>query len=82
MGELVKAGASVLPRASQFVLPLLVMQGDADRVASVAAADAIFRAAASPDKTIRHYPGLYHEIFNEPERDQVIGDLIAWLDAR
>ena len=80
--ELLKAAASVLPRASQLALPLLVMQGDADRVASVAAAEAIYRTAASPDKTLRHYPGLYHEIFNEPERDTVIGDLIAWLDAR
>jgi alpha-beta hydrolase superfamily lysophospholipase len=80
--EFLTAAASVLPRASQLALPLLVMQGDADRIASVAAAEAIFRAAASPDKRIRHYPGLYHEIFNEPERDQVTADLLAWLDAR
>ena len=79
--ELLKAAAGVLPRASQLALPLLVMQGDADRVASVAAAEAIFRGAASPDKTLRHYPGLYHEIFNEPERDAVIADLLGWLDA-
>ncbi len=25
------------------------------------------------------YPELYHEIFNEPEKDQVLSDLIAWL---
>ena len=27
-------------------------------------------------------PGLYHEVFSEPERDQVVADLLAWLDAR
>ena len=27
------------------------------------------------------YDGLYHEIFNEPESEQVLDDLVAWLDA-
>lgn len=26
------------------------------------------------------YPELYHEIFNEPERDEVLDDVMAWLD--
>jgi len=38
-------------------------------------------ALASTDKTLKVYDGLYHEVFNEPERDQVIGDAISWLDA-
>ena len=29
---------------------------------------------------VRLYPGLYHEVMNEPEKDQVLGDLVAWLD--
>jgi alpha-beta hydrolase superfamily lysophospholipase len=36
----------------------------------------------SADKTQRIYPGLYHEIFNEPEKTQVIGELGDWLEAR
>ena len=28
------------------------------------------------------YPGLYHEIFNEPERADVFADIEAWLEAR
>ena len=26
------------------------------------------------------YPEARHEIFNETNRDEVIGDLVAWLD--
>jgi alpha-beta hydrolase superfamily lysophospholipase len=26
------------------------------------------------------YPGLRHEMHNEPEKDAVIGDTIAWID--
>ena len=28
------------------------------------------------------YSGLYHEIYNEPEKDQVLGDLVQWLDGQ
>jgi alpha-beta hydrolase superfamily lysophospholipase len=38
--------------------------------------------AGSPDRTLRLYDGLYHELLNEPERRVVLGDVIAWLDAR
>ncbi len=27
------------------------------------------------DKTVKAYPGLFHEIFNEPERDEVLADI-------
>ena len=27
------------------------------------------------------YPGARHEVFNETNRDEVIADLVAWLDA-
>ena len=35
---------------------------------------------ASPDKTLKVYDGLYHEILNEPERDTVLADIRAWID--
>jgi alpha-beta hydrolase superfamily lysophospholipase len=37
---------------------------------------------SSADKTLKIYDGLYHEIFNEPERDQVFGDMQTWLEER
>ena len=36
----------------------------------------------SSDKTLKAYQGLYHEILNEPEREQVLDDLCAWLSSR
>ncbi|MGO9733181.1 MAG: lysophospholipase, partial [Mycobacterium sp.] len=38
--------------------------------------------ASSKDVTLKLYDGLYHEVFNEPERDIVLGDLVDWLKAR
>lgn len=63
-------------------LPLLVMQGTADRVCTPAGSRALCRRAASNDKVLHLYEGLYHEILNEPERDSVLNDWIAWLDKR
>ena len=28
------------------------------------------------------YPGLHHEIFNELEKEKVLGHLVGWLDGR
>jgi acylglycerol lipase len=63
-------------------VPLLIMHGTADGLTTPAGSQALYERASSSDKTLRLYEGLYHEIFNEPERVEVIGDLIAWLDAR
>jgi alpha-beta hydrolase superfamily lysophospholipase len=62
-------------------LPLLVMHGTEDRLAPVAGGKLVAEQAGSKDKTLKLYDGLFHEIFNEPERDAVLGDLVGWLDA-
>ena len=61
-------------------LPLLVMVGTGDLLVPPDASELVYELASSDDKTIEHYEGLYHEILNEPERDQVVADLLAWLD--
>ncbi|QIX28740.1 alpha/beta hydrolase [Nocardioides sp. JQ2195] len=62
-------------------LPALVLHGGDDRLADPAGAQLIHDAIGSTDKTQKIYDGLYHEIFNEPEKDQVLADVVTWLDA-
>jgi alpha-beta hydrolase superfamily lysophospholipase len=31
---------------------------------------------------VRIWPGLYHEIFNEPEQDRVIDEVVRWISDR
>ena len=38
--------------------------------------------AGSSDVTLKVYDGLYHEIFNEPEQEEVLNDLVEWLRPR
>jgi acylglycerol lipase len=44
-------------------------------------AQMLYDAVSAVDKTIKIYDGLYHEVFNEPEHDRVLGDVKAWLEA-
>ena len=62
-------------------VPLLVMVGTADELVPPDAAAMVHELAGSEDKTFIEYEGLYHEILNEPEQDEVMDDLVEWLKA-
>jgi len=66
----------------KITLPILVMHGEADAMTTSEGSEVFLKEVGSQDKTLKIYPGLYHEIFNEPERLEVLGDLADWLDAR
>jgi alpha-beta hydrolase superfamily lysophospholipase len=36
----------------------------------------------STDVQLKIYPELYHEVFNEPERAIVLGDVSSWIEAK
>jgi acylglycerol lipase len=66
-----------LPRLS---VPLLLLHGTDDRICALTSSIMVHDRVSSPDKTLRRYQGLYHEVFNEPERDQILTDLVTWLE--
>ncbi len=61
-------------------VPILIMHGGDDAVTPPDGSRMIAEKVGSTDKTLKIYDGLWHEIYNEPERDVVIGDVIAWLN--
>ena len=67
--------------APSVAIPALVLHGGADPIADASGSKEIHDVLGSSDKTLKVYDGLYHEIFNEPERDEVIADVVSWLDA-
>ena len=74
--------AEVAAGSNSIRLPLLVMHGAADAMTTPAGSEAFYEAVSSTDKRLRIYPQLYHEIFNEPERLQVLGELRDWIVER
>ncbi len=80
-GELVAATQRITAEAAKITLPLLIVQGSEDKLVDPAGAKLLYDAVGATDKTLKVYEGFYHEVFNEPDRAQVLGDVESWLAA-
>jgi len=81
VSEMTATMQRTLARAADIRLPVLLMHGEEDALASPSGSRDMFENAGSEDKTLKIYPDLFHEIFNEPEQDQVLADMSDWLEA-
>jgi alpha-beta hydrolase superfamily lysophospholipase len=63
-------------------VPVLIMYGTDDGLCPPRGSVMLSQRIGSTDRTLVDYAGLYHEILNEPEREQVLGDLCQWLASR
>ncbi|MHB8772614.1 MAG: alpha/beta hydrolase [Syntrophales bacterium] len=79
--EMLGAMARVRREAGRIRLPLLILQGSADRLVDPAGARVLYDGVASTDKRLVVYEGFFHEVFNEPEHDRVLDDVERWLAA-
>lgn len=80
--ELVDAGRDALERAPDLRLPYLAMHGAMDLLTSPRGTERFLARASSPDKTLKLWPGMKHEIFNEIGQESVITYMLEWLDTR
>lgn len=64
----------------RFVDPILVLHGANDGLVSEKDSRDFFGDISSENKTLKIYAKLYHEIFNEYSKDEVIGDILFWLE--
>lgn len=69
-------------RAGEFNLPLLIMHGKKDTLVYPSGSEDLARLAGKTNKdvTLKLWEGLYHEIHNEPEKEDVFKVMIEWLD--
>lgn len=67
--------------APEIEVPMLLMHGEDDPICPVEGSRS-FEAELASESELRIYPGLRHEIFNEPERQRVFEDIAAWLRGR
>jgi alpha-beta hydrolase superfamily lysophospholipase len=79
---LVDAGRIARERAARWSVPTLLLWAGADRCVAPRGSAAFAAAAPRGVVRAREWRALYHEIFNEPERDEVIGELLRWLAER
>jgi alpha-beta hydrolase superfamily lysophospholipase len=78
---MVEGGAMLIERAGEMRLPMLMLVGGQDPVVSPSAAREYYDRSGSDDKTLLIYPKMLHEPLNEIGAEQVLDDLVRWIDS-
>lgn len=74
------AGPYAIENAGKINVQTLAMHGTADRLTSIEGTKLF--ASKNPNMiTLKTWDGLYHEIHNEPEKQQVFDFIRTWLEA-
>jgi len=68
--------------AGGITLPMLILHGAEDKMTAPQGSRFMHEHISSSDRTLKIYPGLYHEVFNEPERLEVLREVLAWCEER
>lgn len=79
---LLVVGEQMPALAPGITAPLLVVHGEEDRLVDADGSRSLIEHVGSRDVELKVYPELYHEVFNEPERDRVLDDVTDWIQAR
>lgn len=82
LAEIFRVAEIVQSRAAEIQLPMMILHGGADVMTDPAGSEFMYEAVGSADKVLHIVPGAFHEIFNEPEREQIFGEIEAWLSQR
>ena len=80
--EILRAAERLRHGAGAIRLPLLILHGTADGLTDPAGSQELYDRVASPDKTLKLYQGLYHDLVHEPEKEEVMADLVGWMERR
>lgn len=79
---LIAAPKYVQANVQAYTYPCLVLYGTKDTIVPPEVTLGFYEAISSEDKTLVKYDDLYHEILNEPIKDEILADIIAWLNER
>ncbi len=71
---------TVQNQAAEITMPMLLLHGGEDRLTAPEGSVFLHDHISSKEKMLKIYPGLFHEIFNEPEKDAVLTDMTNWID--
>ncbi|MEA1961792.1 MAG: alpha/beta hydrolase [Bacillota bacterium] len=79
--EFTRAGEECLARASELTMPLLIIHGKEDGIVDYHGSEEVMEKAASQDKQIFVFEGLYHETMNElaPENSKVLQTISTFI---
>ncbi|WP_404338343.1 lysophospholipase [Sphingomonas sp. MMS12-HWE2-04] len=81
VAALVRADERLREDFPTITLPVLILHGTADKATVCAGSEFFFETVGSPDKAIHLYPDHYHDLLADLGKEEVMGDIVAWLEA-
>lgn len=81
LAEMVRADERLKKEFPLVALPLLILHGTHDKATKPSGSQLFHDNAGSNDKTLKLYEGAYHDLLNDIDKETVMADVKAWLDA-
>ncbi len=83
LGEtFVRGPAWLEANIKSYTYPCLILHGDDDRIVTPKSSKWMYEEISSKDKELKFYPGFFHEILNEKQKETVISDIRLWIEQR
>ena len=64
----------------KITLPVLIVHGSEDKATVPAGSEFFHKTAGSTDKTLKIYPGHFHDLLADTGKEGVMADIQAWID--
>lgn len=80
--ELLLMMRSIQKRANEFDLPVLLIHGSADGLTNPKGSEILMEKARSKDKSLKVFPGGYHELINDLDKEEVKSLIVDWVKGR
>lgn len=80
--ELLRMMKEIEDKSSQFKLPVLLLHGTGDKLTNPKGSEEFYSKISSKDKSFNMYPGLFHELINEFEKEEIMADILKWIEER
>ena len=79
---LVRADERLKQSFANLKTPLLIIHGSADRATKPSGSQHLYERTGATDKTLQLYEGRYHDPLNDLGKEEVLSDILRWLDTR
>lgn len=80
--ELIKAAERLKENMPKFTVPMFIIHGTEDKATRYQGSQYFYENSGSSDKTLKLYEGGFHDLLNDIERETVMADILAWVNAR
>ena len=82
VAALVRADERLHDSFGQITLPVMILHGTEDHATVCKGSEFFFEHAGAADKTLKLYEGHYHDLLNDLGKDEVMADVLGWIEAR